>query len=161
AYESARQTVQSFLNAGHENEIIFTRGATESINLVAECLMGLNLHAGDEIVISSLEHHANIVPWQRVCEKTGARLRVIPLLANNALDLNHYTDFLNERTRLVALTQVSHVLGNIIPVKEMIAIASRKQIPVLLDGAQAVAHLPVDVQDLNCDFYAFSSHKLY
>lgn len=161
AYETARQTVQHFLNASHQNEIIFTRGATESINLVAECLGGLTLRAGDEIVISALEHHANIVPWQRVCEKTGARLRVIPLLANYALDINTYTHLLNERTRLVALTHVSHVLGGINPVKEMIAIAAQRQIPVLLDGAQAVAHVPVDVQDLNCDFYAFSSHKLY
>ncbi len=160
AYESARQTVQKFLNASHQDEIIFTRGATESINLVAECL-GINLQAGDEIVISALEHHANIVPWQRVCEKAGARLQIIPLQKDLTLNLDTFAHLLNERTRLVALTHVSHVLGNINPVKEMIAIAAQKQIPVLLDGAQAVAHLPVDVQELNCDFYAFSSHKLY
>lgn len=161
AYETARQTVQAFLNAASPNEIIFTRGTTESLNLVAECFAVLNLKAGDEIVISALEHHANIVPWQRACEKTGACLRVIPLSANGGLDLNAYIHLLNERTRLVALTHVSHVLGAINPVKEMIAAASQTQIPVLLDGAQAVAHLPVNVQDLNCDFYAFSSHKLY
>lgn len=161
AYEAARQTVQAFLNAASPNEIIFTRGTTESLNLIAECFAVLNLKAGDEIVISALEHHANIVPWQRACEKTGACLRVIPLSANGGLDLNAYIHLLNERTRLVALTHVSHVLGAINPVKEMIAIASQTQIPVLLDGAQAVAHLPVNVKDLNCDFYAFSSHKLY
>jgi cysteine desulfurase/selenocysteine lyase len=160
AYESARQSVQNFLNATHADEIIFTSGATESINLVAHGFAGLKIKPDDEIVISALEHHANIVPWQNLCEKTGARLRVIPL-KDASLDLKEYSELLNERTRLVAITHVSHVLGGVTPVKEIIKIASQKQIPVLLDGAQAVPHLPIDVQDLNCDFYVFSAHKLY
>ena len=161
AYEMARQTVRHFLNAAQAHEIIFTRGATESINLVAGSFGGLVLRPGDEIVISTLEHHANIVPWQVVCEKTGAQLRVISLMDDGSLDLQEYAALLTGRTRLVALSHISHVLGTVNPVKKMIAMAHQCQIPVLVDGAQATAHLPVDVLDLDCDFYAFSGHKLY
>lgn len=161
SYETARQTVQHFLNAPKSHEIIFTRGTTESINLVASSFGGLILRPGDEIVISTLEHHANIVPWQVVCEKTGAQLRVISLLDDGSLDLQEYAALLTGRTRLVALSHISHVLGTVNPVKKMIAMAHQCQIPVLVDGAQAAAHLPVDVLDLDCDFYAFSGHKLY
>lgn len=161
AYETARQTVQHFINAAHPHEIIFTRGTTESINLAASSFGRLMIGPGDEILISALEHHSNIVPWQVVCEQTGAKLRVIPMGDDRRLNLQAYADLLNDRTQLVALTHVSHVLGTINPIKEMIAMAHQRQIPVLIDGAQAVAHLPVDVQDLNCDFYAFSGHKLY
>jgi cysteine desulfurase / selenocysteine lyase len=161
AYETARQTVRNFLNAPLAHEIIFTRGTTEAINLVASSFGGLMLRPGDEIIISTLEHHANIVPWQVICEKTGARLRVISLLDDGSLDLQEYAALLTERTRLVALSYISHVLGTVNPVKKMIAMAHQHQIPVLVDGAQAAAHVPVDVQDLDCDFYAFSGHKLY
>jgi cysteine desulfurase / selenocysteine lyase len=161
AYEIARQTVQQFINAEHNHEIIFTRGATESINLVAASFGELVLREGDEILVSTLEHHANIVPWQILCEKKRGKLRVIPLKDDGSLDLAAYAELLTNRTRLVALTHVSHVLGTINPIKDMIALAHQRQIPVLIDGAQAVAHLPVNVQDLDCDFYAFSGHKLY
>lgn len=161
AYETARQTVRNFIHAAHDHEIIFTRGTTESINLVANCFGRLSVQAGDEIVISTMEHHANIVPWQIVCEQTGAQLKVIPIQDDGCLDLAAYQRLLNKRTKLVALTHASHVLGTVNPVKTMIALAKQLQIPVLLDGAQAAAHLPVDVQDLNCDFYVFSGHKLY
>lgn len=161
AYETARKTVQNFIHAAQAHEIIFTRGATESINLVAASFGRLCVGEGDEIVISALEHHANIVPWQVLCQQTGARLRVIPLLKEGRLDLQAYQNLLNERTKLVAVTHISHVLGTVNPIKEMIDIAHQQQIPVLIDGAQAVAHTPVNVVELDCDFYLFSGHKLY
>jgi cysteine desulfurase / selenocysteine lyase len=160
AYEAARETVRQFLNALHAHEIIFTRGATDSINLVAAS-MGRLLKAGDEIIVSEMEHHANIVPWQVVCEQTGAQLRVIPMLDDGGLSEAAYRRLLTDRTRLVALTHVSHVLGTINPVRDVIRAARERGIPVLLDGAQASAHFPVDVQTLDCDFYVFSGHKLY
>lgn len=161
AYENARESVQKFLNAKESCEIIFTRGSTESINLVASSFGRLGIKEGDEILISEMEHHANIVPWQTLCQQTGAQLKVIPLHDDGSLDIDCYARLLNSRTRLVALIHISNVLGTINPVKQMIKMAHEQQIPVLLDGAQAVAHLPVDVQDLDCDFYVFSGHKLY
>jgi len=160
AFEQARKVIQKFINAQHDYEIIFTSGATESINLAA-CSLGRLLEAGDEIIVSTLEHHSNIVPWQMVCEQVGMQLRVIPLLEEGVLDLKAYAELFNNRTRLVALCHVSHVLGTINPIKEMIEMAHQHHAAVLIDGAQAVSHLPVDVQDLDCDFYAFSGQKLY
>jgi cysteine desulfurase/selenocysteine lyase len=161
AYENTRQKVSDFIGAKHTHEIIFTRGTTEAINLVAHSFGLLKIKSGDEIVLSVMEHHSNIVPWQVVCEKTGATLKVIPLLEKGELDFNAYQLALSEKTKLVVMIHVSNVLGTINPVKKMVAAAHEKNIPVLLDGAQAIAHLPVDVQELECDFYVFSSHKLY
>jgi len=161
AFEAARETVRSFLNAADTKEIIFTRGTTESINLVAQTYARSTLHLGDEVVISTMEHHSNIVPWQMVCRERGALLRVIPMTDDGELLLDAYEKMLGPHTRLVAIVHVSNALGTINPVAQMIAAAHRHGIPVLLDGAQAVPHLPVDVQALDCDFYAFSSHKLY
>ncbi|MFO0336167.1 MAG: SufS family cysteine desulfurase [Pseudomonadota bacterium] len=160
-FEGARERVRRFLNARSTKEIVFTRGTTESINLVAQSWGGVNLRPGDEIVISWLEHHANIVPWQLACERTGARLRVVPIDRRGELDLDAYRASLGERTRLVAMSHVSNALGTVMPVREIVAAARARGVPVLLDGAQAVPHLRVDVQALDCDFYAFSGHKLY
>ena len=156
-----RSTAQSLLNAASEREIIFTRSATEAINLVASSFGPTQVQAGDEVIISAIEHHSNIVPWHMLCEQQGARLRVIPVDERGELELDAYRGLLNERTRLVALTHVSNVLGTINPVQEMIALAHERGIPVLLDGAQAVPHMAVDVQALDCDFYAFTGHKVY
>ena len=161
AYESARTRVRQFLNAAHEREIIFTRGTTESINLVAHSYGRSRIKAGDEIVISAIEHHSNIVPWQMVCEEKGATLRVIPVNDAGELLLEEYERLLCDRTKLVSVAYVSNALGTINPVRQIIALAHRRGIPVLLDGAQAAPHLAVDVQDLECDFYAFSGHKLF
>jgi cysteine desulfurase / selenocysteine lyase len=161
AFEKARDTVQHFLNAEDRKEIIFTRGTTESINLVAESYARTALNLGDEIVISTMEHHSNIVPWQMVCRERGAVLRVIPINDAGELNLEAYEKLLGRHTRLVAIVHVSNALGTINPIRQMIEAAHRHGIPVLVDGAQAVPHLPVDVQALDCDFYAFSSHKLY
>ncbi len=161
AYEHARTTVQHLLNAASPNEIIFVRGTTEAINLVAQSYGRSRLHAGDEIILSHMEHHSNIVPWQMLCQQTGATLRIIPVSDEGELRMEAFADLLNEHTRLVAVTHVSNALGTINPVAEIIAQAHGRGVPVLLDGAQAVAHLPVDVQALDCDFYAFSGHKLY
>jgi cysteine desulfurase/selenocysteine lyase len=161
AYEGARETVRQFLNAQAEQEIVFVRGATEAINLVAQSYARPRLQPGDEILISGMEHHSNIVPWQIVCAERGARLRVVPITDAGELRLDVYEQLLGPRTKLVAITHVSNVLGTINPVREIIDLAHRQQIPVLVDGAQAVPHLAVDVQSLDCDFYAFSGHKLY
>ncbi|OGO91829.1 MAG: cysteine sulfinate desulfinase [Coxiella sp. RIFCSPHIGHO2_12_FULL_44_14] len=161
AYETARQTVQRFIHAPESREIIFTRGTTEAINLVATSLGSQWIRSGDEIILSEMEHHSNIVPWQMLCERTGALLKVIPVNDEGSLDLKRYGELLNERVRLVGLIHVSNVLGTINPIQEMIAMAHQYRIPVLIDGAQAVAHHRVDVQALDCDFYAFSGHKLY
>lgn len=160
-YESARGKVRQFLNAHSDKEIIFTRGATEAINLVAQSFVRPGLQAGDEILISHLEHHANIVPWQILCEQTGAKLKVIPMTQTGELDLTHFEEMLTERTRILAIGQVSNALGTINPVKSMTEKARAKNIPVLIDGAQAVPHMTVDVQDLDCDFYVFSGHKMF
>ncbi len=161
AYERARETVRRFLNARSEEEIIFVRGTTEAINLVAHSFGRARVRAGDEILISAMEHHSNIVPWQILCEETGARLRVAPINDDGELILDEFERLLTARTRLVAITHLSNALGTIPPVREIIQLAHARGIPVLLDGAQAVAHLKVDVQELDCDFYAFSGHKLY
>ncbi len=161
AYEAARTTIQQFINAPHQHDIIFTKGTTEAINLVAASFGRSEVTAGDEILISAMEHHSNIVPWQILCEQTGAVLKVIPVHDDGTLDLEQYQQLLSPNTKLVALAHVSNVLGTINPVKDMIAMAHANQTPVLLDGAQAAPHIAVDVQALDCDFYAFSSHKLY
>ncbi len=161
AFEAARDTVRRTLNAADLREIVFTRGTTEAINLVAQSFARPRLRPGDEIVISTLEHHSNIVPWQMVCEATGARLRVIPIGEAGELDMKAYEALLGPRTRLVAIVHVSNALGTINPVERVIEAAHARGIPVLLDGAQAVAHMKVDVRALDCDFYAFSGHKVY
>jgi cysteine desulfurase/selenocysteine lyase len=161
AYERAREIVRRFLNARSEEEIIFVRGTTEAINLVAHSFGRWRVRAGDEILISAMEHHSNIVPWQILCEMTGARLRVAPITEDGELLVEDVERLLTERTRLVAMTHLSNALGTITPAREIIRLAHECGVPVLLDGAQAVAHLKVDVQELECDFYAFSGHKLY
>ena len=161
AFEAARERVRRYLNAASTHEIIFVRGATEAINLVAQSWGRMSLKTGDEIVISSLEHHANIVPWQMACEATGAKLVVAPINERGELKFEAYVALLGPRTRLVAMTHVSNALGTVLPVAQIIAAARERGIPTLIDGAQAVAHEAVDVQALGCDFYAFSSHKLY
>ena len=160
AFEASRRTVQQTLNAAHSQEIIFVRGTTEAINLVAHSYAGRRVRQGDEIIISAMEHHSNIVPWQVLCEEKGARLRVIPVADSGELVLDEYEKLLSSKTRLVAITHVSSVLGSINPVQRMIEMARVWDVPVLLDGAQAVPHLKVDVRELDCDFYAFSGHKV-
>jgi len=161
AYETARSTVRRFLNAADDREIIFVRGTTEAINLVSQSYGRTFLHAGDEIIISTMEHHSNIVPWQLLCEQTGAVLRVITINNDGELHLDVYEELLNERTKLVAIAHVSNALGTVNPVKHIIDLAHQRNVPVLVDGAQAVPHLRVDVRALDCDFYAFSAHKLF
>ncbi len=161
AYEAARKIVRSFLNAAHEEEIIFVRGTTEAINLVAQCYGRPRLRPGDEILLTTLEHHSNIVPWQMVAEQTGAIIKVVPIDADGALDMAAFGELLGERTRIVAVGHASNALGTVNPVAEIVARAHAVGAVVLLDGAQAVAHVEVDVQALDCDFYAFSGHKLY
>jgi cysteine desulfurase/selenocysteine lyase len=161
AYDAARETVRRFLNAADSREIVFVRGATEGINLVAQTYGRARVGAGDEIVISEMEHHSNIVPWQMLCEEKGARLRVIPITDAGELRLDAYERLLSDRTRIVAITHVSNALGTINPVAEIVRLAHDRDIPVLVDGAQAIAHMPVDVQALGCDFYVFSGHKVF
>jgi cysteine desulfurase/selenocysteine lyase len=160
-FEGARETVRRFLNARSTREIIFVRGTTEAINLVANSWGRGNISAGDEILITHLEHHANIVPWQMLCAATGAKLLAAPIKQNGELDFEAFRNLLSARTRLVAVAHVSNALGTILPVQEIIRLAHARGVPVLLDGAQAVAHESVDVQGLDCDFYAFSAHKIY
>jgi cysteine desulfurase/selenocysteine lyase len=159
-FEGARDTLRRFVNARSTREIVFVRGTTEAVNLVAQSYARPRLRPGDEIVISWLEHHANIVPWQMVCEQTGAKLRVIPITRGGEVDFESFLGLLSDRTRLLALAHVSNALGTVVPVARFIAEAKRRGVPVLLDGAQAVPHMPVDVQALDCDFYAFSGHKM-
>ena len=161
AYEVARQKIKSFVNAQSEQEIIFVRGTTEAINLVAQSYGRSFLNKGDEIIVSAMEHHSNIVPWQMLCEQIGARLRVIPINHDGEVVLDEYRRLLGEKTKLVSVTHVSNALGTIVPVKDIVRLAHERNVPVLLDGAQAVPHLKVDVQELGCDFYAFSGHKLF
>lgn len=160
-YEQAREAVRGHINAPSSREIIFTRGTTESINLVAQSFARPRLQAGDEILISHMEHHSNIVPWQMVCEQTGATLKVIPITPAGELDLDALAKLLTDRVKLLALVHVSNAMGTINPVQSICAMARARGIPVLLDGAQALPHLDVDVQALDCDFYCFSSHKMY
>ncbi len=161
AYEAARDEVRDFIRAPSSEEIVFTRGTTEAINLVAQSYLRPRVREGDEILISQMEHHSNIVPWQLVREQTGAVLKVVPINERGEIELEQFSNLLGPRTRLVALAHVSNALGTINPVQDMVQLARERGVPVLLDGAQAVPHLPVDVQELGCDFYAFSGHKMY
>ena len=161
AYERARATVGCFLNARDAREIVFVRGTTEAINLVASTYGRGRMGRGDEVVVSAMEHHSNIVPWQILCEQQGAKLRVIPVSDAGELDLTAYETLLNERTRLVSIVHVSNALGTVNPVEEVVRLAHRRGIPVLVDGAQAAAHRRIDVQALDCDFYALSGHKVF
>ena len=160
-YEQARVSVRGFVHASCVHEIIFTRGTTESINLVAQSYARPRLQPGDEILITHMEHHSNIVPWQMVCEQTGAELKVVPISDRGEMEMERFRELLAERTRLVSVTHVSNALGTVNPVKEIIDLAHGAGVPVLVDGAQAVPHIPVDVQALDADFYAFSGHKIY
>lgn len=161
SFENARATVQRFINATHTSEIIFTKGTTESINLVASTYGRKNIRENDEIIISAMEHHSNIVPWQMLCEEKNAKLCVIPINDAGELMVEEFEKLLNSRTRIVAITHVSNSLGSITPLKQIIPLAHAAGAIVVVDGAQAIAHTPVDVQSLDCDFYAFSAHKIY
>jgi len=161
AFEQARLNIQRFINAPHSFEVIFTKGTTESINLVASSYGEANFKEGDEVIISALEHHSNIVPWQMICDRKGAHLKIIPIDEQGELILEEYHKLLNKKTRFVALSHVSNALGTVNPVKEIIRAAHDYNVPVLLDGAQAASHLRIDIQDLDCDFYCFSGHKTY
>ena len=160
-YEGARGKVRRFLNAADDREIIYTRGATEGINLVAQTFGRQNVGPGDEIVVSNMEHHSNIVPWQMLCEEKGAVLRVVPIDDSGELLMDEYEAMVGPRTKLVSITHVSNALGTIVPVERIVGIAHAQGVPVLLDGAQAVPHMPVDVRSLDCEFYVFSGHKLF
>ena len=160
-YESTRKVVKDFINAESTSQIIFTRGTTESINLVASTFGRKNLKEGDEVIISTMEHHSNIVPWQMICEEKGAKLKIIPINDDGELLLDEYEKMLSDKTKLVSVVQVSNSLGTINPVKEMIDMAHEHGIPVLIDGAQSVQHIETNVQELGCDFFAFSGHKAY
>jgi cysteine desulfurase/selenocysteine lyase len=161
AYDRARERIRQFLNASEVCEIVFVRGATEAINLVAATYGRAQVRAGDEIVISEMEHHSNIVPWQMLCEEKGARVRVVPITDGGEMRIDELERLLGPRTRLVAVTHVSNALGTINPVEQIVRLAHARGIPVLIDGAQAVAHMPVDVQAIGCDFYVFSGHKVF
>ena len=161
SYEAARGKVQRFLNAANTREIVFVSGATEGINLVAQTFGRKNVGAGDEIIISAMEHHSNIVPWQMLCEEKGAVLRVVPINERGEMEFEQFEKLLNHRTRLVAVSHVSNALGTINPVREIVKMAHGRNIPVLIDGAQAVPHMRVDVRSLDCDFYVFSGHKVF
>ena len=160
-HEAARETVRRFINARSTSEIIFTRGTTESMNLVASSFTEAFMHEGDEVIISEMEHHSNIVPWQLMAAKRGIAIRIIPVNDNGELDIEAYRQLFTERTRLVSVTHVSNVLGTINPIVEIIAIAHENNVPVMVDGAQSTPHLAIDVQALDCDFFAFSGHKVY
>jgi len=160
AFEGARDVIRRFINARDTKEIIFVRGTTEAINLVAQSFARPQVGAGDEILISGLEHHANIVPWQLLCEQTGATLKVIPITSSGEVDFAAFEKLIGPRTKLLALAHVSNALGTVVPVEKFIAVARRHDIPVLLDGAQAIPHGKVDVRALDCDFYCFSGHKM-
>jgi cysteine desulfurase / selenocysteine lyase len=161
AHDAARQTVRKFLNAADTREIIFVRGATEAINLVAQTYGRVHVGAGDEVLITAMEHHSNIVPWQILCEEKGAHLKVAPINDRGELMLDEFARLVGSRTKIVAVTHVSNALGTVVPLRQVIDIAHRGDVPVLVDGAQAVPHFAVDVQALDCDFYAFSGHKVY
>ncbi len=160
-YENSRETVRQFINAKHRKEIIFVRGTTEAINLLSNTIGRQRLGRGDEILITHMEHHSNIVPWQLLCQSTGATLKVVPINDSGELDMDAFDKLISSQTKMVSVAHVSNALGTINPAKEIVAMAHAKGIPVILDGAQAVPHMSVDVQDLDCDFYVFSGHKLY
>jgi len=161
AYENARQTVQKFINAQHVHEVIFTSGTTDSINLVAFSFGEKYVGEGDEVIVSQMEHHSNIVPWQMLCERKKAVLKVIPMTFTGTLDIETYKNLFSDKTRIVSVNHISNSLGTINPIKEIIDIAHNHNVPVLIDGAQGIQHSIVDVQKLDCDFYAFSGHKIY
>ncbi len=161
AFENARKSVQQFINAGNSNEIIFTKGTTDAINLVAHSFGKKFINEGDEIIISQMEHHANIVPWQTVCEEKGAKLKVIPVTEKGELILDEYENLFTGKTKIVSVTHISNVLGTINPIKKIIETAHKYNVPVMIDGAQGIVHEKIDVQDLDCDFYCFSGHKIY
>jgi cysteine desulfurase / selenocysteine lyase len=161
AYEGARIKIKTFINALGKNEIIFTRGTTESINLVAQTYGRVNFKEGDEVIISQMEHHSNIVPWQMICKEKGAKLKVVPINDEGEIIFDEFEKFITERTKFISVVYVSNSLGTVNPVKKIIDLAHQNNIPVLLDAAQAVNHIPIDVQKLDCDFLAFSGHKIY
>jgi cysteine desulfurase / selenocysteine lyase len=161
AMEESRESVRTFINAADVREIIFVRGATEGINLVAHCWGRENLSAGDEIIVSVMEHHSNIVPWQMIADQTGAVLKVIPIGDDGALDMDAYADLMSDKTKIVAITHISNALGTITPIAEIIRIAHERGVPVLVDGCQAAPHVALDMQALGADFYVFSGHKIY
>lgn len=160
-HEAARETVKNFINAADSREIVFTRGTTESINLLAFSFGEAFLKEGDEIIVSEMEHHSNIVPWQMLCERKGVRLRVIPINDRGELIMDEFRNLFNEHTRLVSVAHVSNVLGTVNPVREIVRIAHSHDVPVIIDGAQSIPHIPVDVRELDADFYVFSGHKIY
>ncbi len=160
-YEGARETVRQFLNARSTREIVFVRGTTEGINMLATIIGNALIKEGDEIILSEMEHHSNIVPWQLMAQRTGARIKVIPLREDGTLQIEKLPELITDRTKVISVVHVSNSLGTINPVKEIVEIGHAHNIPVIIDGAQAVAHVPVDVQDLDCDFYVFSGHKIY
>lgn len=160
-FENARENVREFVNAERQSEIIFTKGTTEGINLVAQSYARPRLGPGDSVLLTHLEHHSNIVPWQMVCEQTGASLRVVPMSDTGEVSSDQLIEMLDDTTRMLALTQVSNALGTILPVADIVSAAHAREIPVLVDGAQAVPHMPIDVQELGADFYAFSAHKMF
>ncbi len=161
AYEMTRKAVQMYVNATFSHEIIFTKGTTESINLVASSFGKKHLTCGDEVIVSEAEHHSNFVPWQMVCEQYGATLKFIPVTSDGELDVDSFKALVNERTKIISIAHVSNVLGTVFPVEEVIRYAHQHNIPVMIDGAQGISHLPVDVQKMDCDFYCFSGHKMY
>jgi len=161
AYDGGRTRVRRFLNAAHDHEIVFTRGTTDGINLVAQSYGRKHFRAGDDVIITAMEHHSNIVPWQMICDEKRTNLKVVPITDAGELRLAEYERMFTDRTKLVAVVHVSNALGTVNPVREMIALAHKRGVPVLVDGAQSIPHMPVDVQDLDCDFYAFSGHKLF
>ena len=161
AYESVREKVKDFIKAKKSTEIVFTSGTTESINLITDSFGRTFINEGDEIIITEMEHHSNIVPWQMLCENKGVKLKIIPFDNDGILMINKLEDLITDKTRLISLTYVSNVLGTINPVKDVIKLAHTKEIPVLIDGAQAIQRIPIDVQDLDCDFFVFSGHKIY
>lgn len=161
AYENCREVMRQFVNSPSTKNIVFTKGTTESVNYVAQSFARKLLSAGDEVVVTGMEHHSNLIPWQTICKEKGASMRIVPVGKDGKISLDAYKNLLTDKTKIVAAAHVSNVLGVINPVKEMISLAHEKGIPVVLDGAQAIAHLKVDVQDLNADFYCFSAHKMY
>lgn len=161
AYEEVRKKVQKFINAKHDHEVIFTAGTTGAINLVASAFGQKMIRRGDEIIITAMEHHSNIVPWQMLCERKGAKLKVVPITKDGELDLEAFKQLISPKTEFISLVHVSNSLGTINPIKEIIDIARKQSIPVLVDGAQSIHHMPINVQELDCDFYVFSAHKMY
>ena len=160
-HEGAREKVRQFVNAEKTSEIVFTRGTTEAINLVASSFVEAYMKAGDEVIISTMEHHSNIVPWQLQAEKKGIMVKVIPMSDDGILDMDAYKALISEKTKLVSVTHVSNVLGTVNPVKEIVQIAHEHGVPCMIDGAQSAPHMKIDVQEIDCDFYAFSGHKMY